>query len=1171
MKKKSTIKSNLKWIILALVIIVAAILLRMRVNVSADVTTLVKNYVWVTNANGASVTKLDMATGALLGTYTDGIVKPYNIASDSSGNVWVANGMGYTVAKLNGSTGAKFGTFTAGKAPIAVKIDSGGNAWVANNSANSVSKLKNTGELIGTYLVGTQPYDLAIDPSGNVWVANRLSNNVTKLSSSGSVLGTFPVGNGPYGIAADAAGNVWVTNNADNNVVKINSTTGAILAKYPTGSQPYGVTVDNVGNVWVVNTGSCQTVTSFTLFTDNTTETEINAASCHSVFKMNALTGKPISVTKTGFNAYGIGADSQGNIWVVISGSDAVTKISGSTGAIIGTYAVGSQPYGVAFSTENVTLSPAVKPMVTTGASTSTGSKATMAGLVTSRGAEVGGAIGIISEKGIYYWKDGGAVVTLKDMSTGLTISQTSGALEGVKYNYQAYAKNSAGQGVGAISTFVMAAGVVPVVSTSGYTLDGAKATMTGLVTSQGMEVGGASGVISEKGIYYWKDGGAVVTLNVASTGLTISQTSGALEGLKYYYQAYAKNSAGQGVGIISTFTVPAAIDPKVTTGTSTVVSTKATLSGTVTERGTTVGGAPCTITKKGINYWQWTGTKRELKDTANLNDNSINVITPELADGTYNYEAFMQNSASKDTVGTTLTFTIGTTIGGTGTSATYTPTSRQIRVIVSWTEGDKIKLQEFKTFMTGAAKLLPVVVNSNPAKFRLAVSNVGSGGIKSVDTNIDCGTTKCSYDYDPNTNVVLNANADSKWKFETWSGEGCSGTGICTVKMDANRTIQAIFAKIQYTLNLTQNGAGSVTHSTKETITSASGQTYTSKFDVGTQFDLVAAAAAGSTFTNWTGPGKGSCDTGSTCSIAMSDNKTIVANFNKIKYALSVTQAGTGTGSISSLPSGITTNNSSKTSSASFDSGTSVALTAILSSSTVAWTGCDSYNSVICTVSMSGIKSVTATLTSSPTPRILTVTKTGAGLGGVTSSPTGISIASTQSGDKTVSSSFTNNQSVVLTANVGINSHFHSWTGCDSVSTDNKCTVAMNNAKTVIINFGETTCSGVTVYYAINYSNGSKCMTAGDYNYAKLTSLGISNGMIKSIKVPAGHSVFVSEYTNFETINYWNAFSVTSLPDIRANQKIDHVDSMRVYNNTTGLPQTYTCLPRGVKGTQCF
>jgi len=80
-------------------------------------------------------------------------------------------------------------------------------------------------------------------------------------------------------------------------------------------------------------------------------------------------------------------------------------------------------------------------------------------------------------------------------------------------------------------------------------------------------------------------------------------------------------------------------------------------------------------------------------------------------------------------------------------------------------------------------------VLNWAPA-YTLTVVKVGVGTVKSADGGIDCGDD-CSEYYSFNTSVTLTATTPT---FTGWSGEGCTGTGDCTVTMDGNKTITAYF-----------------------------------------------------------------------------------------------------------------------------------------------------------------------------------------------------------------------------------------------------------------------------------------------------------------------------------------------------------------------------------------
>ena len=98
----------------------------------------------------------------------------------------------------------------------------------------------------------------------------------------------------------------------------------------------------------------------------------------------------------------------------------------------------------------------------------------------------------------------------------------------------------------------------------------------------------------------------------------------------------------------------------------------------------------------------------------------------------------------------------------------------------------------------------------------------------------------------------------------------------------------------------------------------------------------------------------------------------TITMNQTITNYTLSVSKAGSGTGTVTSSPSGI---NCGSTCSASYTAGTSVTLTASAASgSTFAgWSGGGCSGTGTCTVAMNSAQSVTATFNTASTIKILT------------------------------------------------------------------------------------------------------------------------------------------------------------------------------------------------------
>ena len=160
-------------------------------------------------------------------------------------------------------------------------------------------------------------------------------------------------------------------------------------------------------------------------------------------------------------------------------------------------------------------------------------------------------------------------------------------------------------------------------------------------------------------------------------------------------------------------------------------------------------------------------------------------------------------------------------------------------------------------------------------------------------------------------------------------------------------------------------------------------------------------------------------------------------------QYTLTVSKSGTGSGTVTSNPSGIDCGSDC---SESFDQGTSVTLTATPASGSTfgGWSGdADCSDGV---VTMDSNKTCTATFNPQVVGYTLTVVKSGTGSGTVTSSPAGINCG----GD--CSETYSKVQKVKLTAKADANSTFAGWSG--ECSGTGSCQVTVDGSKTVTASF---------------------------------------------------------------------------------------------------------------------
>jgi tripartite motif-containing protein 71 len=201
-----------------------------------------------------------------------------------------------------------------------------------------------------------QPQAVAVSPSGEVYVADRWSYLVQHFSSSGAFLGEFgEYGSGPGqfgaigGLALDSSGNVYALDTDHNRVEK--------FAADGTFIRQFGSSVLNIGwkggiavsddTVYVSNSDQ-EEIARFTL--DGTALTPIggSAGFAHPlglavsgshlfvaddqndrVVELNTSDGSYVAASSGSLkNAYDVGVDGAGNVWVANNGGNNVVKFS---------------------------------------------------------------------------------------------------------------------------------------------------------------------------------------------------------------------------------------------------------------------------------------------------------------------------------------------------------------------------------------------------------------------------------------------------------------------------------------------------------------------------------------------------------------------------------------------------------------------------------------------------------------------------------------------------------------------------------------------------------------------------------------------------------------------------------------------------------------------------
>src|SRR5207302_964228 len=189
---------------------------------------------------------------------------------------------------------------------------------------------------------------------------------------------------------------------------------------------------------------------------------------------------------------------------------------------------------------------------------------------------------------------------------------------------------------------------------------------------------------------------------------------------------------------------------------------------------------------------------------------------------------------------------------------------------------------------------------------------------------------------------------------FAGWSGS-CTGTGACPVTMSGARAVTATFNVQRFTLTVSEGGTGGGSVTSSDGLINCPG-TCTATYNSGISVTLTAAPASGSTFAGWSG----SCTGTGACPVTMSGARAVTATFNVQQFTLTVSEGGTGGGSVTSSDGLI---NCPGTCTATYNSGISVTLTAApASGSTFAgWSG-SCTGTGACAVTMSGARARKAT-----------------------------------------------------------------------------------------------------------------------------------------------------------------------------------------------------------------
>ena len=336
---------------------------------------------------------------------------------------------------------------------------------------------------------------------------------------------------------------------------------------------------------------------------------------------------------------------------------------------------------------------------------------------------------------------------------------------------------------------------------------------------------------------------------------------------------------------------------------------------------------------------------------------------------------------------------------------------------------------------VTGLKRLQTGSLVGTPRTLTVARSGSGSGIVSSAPSGILCGGD-CTEIFSDGDSVTLTALPSAGSTFEGWSG-ACAGTGACTVSMTGAIEVTAQFQAGSYPLTVTRSGNGSGTVSSSVPGIQC-GSACSAVYSGGSTVVLTAVAAANSRFAGWSG----ACTGTGNCVVSTVAARSVNATFTATKFKLSVARSGTGSGSVTSQPAGISCGSTCTSMQAT---GSTVSLTAKAASGSkfIGWTGaCKGTGTCKAPLSMD----VTVGARFDKIPYTLTFTRTGSGAGLVTFTDSGA--ACTASCRQTYLSGTT----ARLSAAPDSKSKFLGWSGkCRGTGA---CVVPMSAAASVSANF---------------------------------------------------------------------------------------------------------------------
>ena len=186
------------------------------------------------------------------------------------------------------------------------------------------------------------------------------------------------------------------------------------------------------------------------------------------------------------------------------------------------------------------------------------------------------------------------------------------------------------------------------------------------------------------------------------------------------------------------------------------------------------------------------------------------------------------------------------------------------------WTfETKKVTKADSNVNFIGIRRTYPVVVTTS-----------GEGKV-----NQEVAVSASSTQYEHGTQVQLTAVPETGWRFSHWEGDLTGSTNPATILVDSEKSITAVFVKMEYALNISIQGEGTVN---EDVVISA----LSTEYEHGTQVQLTAVPETGWRFSHWEGDLEGSTNP---AMIVVDSEKSVTAVFVKMEYAFNIAINGWG------------------------------------------------------------------------------------------------------------------------------------------------------------------------------------------------------------------------------------------------------------------------------------